>query len=403
MSSETGQLDGQGPVKITVLGATGSIGQSLADLVERNPDRFEVVALVANRNAQALADLAIRLNASLAVLAEEEHYGQLVESLDGKGIETATGRNAVNEAVDRETDLVVGAIVGAAGLEPTFRAIKPGRRIALANKECLVCAGDLFVARIRETGAELLPVDSEHNAIFQVFENAQADQIEKVILTASGGPFRSWSKAEMANATPEQALKHPNWDMGARITIDSASMMNKGLEVIEASHLFPVDHDQLDILVHPQSAVHGLVQYKDGSLLAQMGSPDMRTPIAHCLAFPERMPVAVKRLDLAELGTLTFEKPDPDRFPALRTALDAMRAGGAAPAAMNAADEIAVDAFLNRKIGFLEISVAIDAVLDQLEASGRLSASKSVDDVIALDWEAREKTLEWITSRRSSH
>ncbi|MET1410638.1 1-deoxy-D-xylulose-5-phosphate reductoisomerase [Roseibium sp. HPY-6] len=401
--SQAEQSNGQDTVKITVLGATGSIGQSLADLIERNPDRFEVVALVANRNAQGLADLAIRLNASLAVLAEEDRYGELVERLAGKGIETAAGSNAVNDAVDRETDLVVGAIVGAAGLQPTFRAIQTGRRIALANKECLVCAGDLFMARVRETGAELLPVDSEHNAIFQVFENAQADQIEKVILTASGGPFRSWSKADMANVTPEQALKHPNWDMGARITIDSASMMNKGLEVIEASHLFPVDQAQLDILVHPQSAVHGLVQYKDGSLLAQMGSPDMRTPIAHCLAFPRRMPVAVKRLDLAELGTLTFEKPDPDRFPALRTALDAMRAGGASPAAMNAADEIAVDAFLNRKIGFLEISAAIDAVLDHLEGSGRLSASKSVEDVIALDWEAREKTLEWIATRQSSH
>ena len=403
MTAEAEVTGGSASVRITVLGATGSIGQSLADLIERNPDRFEVVALVANKNAQALAEMAIRLKASSAVLAEEERFPELRERLGTYDIVASAGRSAVFEAVDLETDLVVGSIVGAAGLEPTFRAIKPGRRIALANKECLVCAGELFTARIRQTGAELLPVDSEHNAIFQVFETEQADQVEKVILTASGGPFRTWTRDEMTRITPEQALKHPNWDMGARITIDSASMMNKGLEVIEASHLFPVTHDQLDVLVHPQSAVHGLVQYKDGSLLAQLGSPDMRTPIAHCLAFPRRMPVPVKRLNLAEIGTLSFEAPDPDRFPALQLALDAMRAGGAAPAALNAADEIAVEAFLSRKIAFLDIPRAIAAVLDQMSADGHLSASKSVDDVIALDTEARQKTLEWVKSVPSSH
>ncbi len=403
MTAQAEKMGVSGPVRVTVLGATGSIGQSLADLIERNPHRFEVVALVANKNAEALAEMAIRLKASSAVLAEEGRYLELVEKLSGRGIAASAGRNAVFEAVDRETDIVVGAIVGAAGLEPTFRAIKPGRRIALANKECLVCAGELFMSRIRETGAELLPVDSEHNAIFQVFETEQADQVEKVILTASGGPFRTWSHDDMTRITPEQALNHPNWDMGARITVDSASMMNKGLEVIEASHLFPVSHDQLDVLVHPQSTVHGLVQYKDGSLLAQLGSPDMRTPIAHCLAFPRRMAVPVKRLDLASLGTLSFEPADPERFPALQLALDAMRAGGAAPAALNAADEIAVEAFLCKKIGFLDIPQAIEAVLNQLSASGHLSVSKSVEDVIKLDVEARQKTLEWVNSIPSSH
>lgn len=394
---------GQGPVRVTVLGATGSIGQSLADLLERNPDRFDVVALVANRNADGLAEMAIKLNASIAVLAENENYQLLADRLSGTGIRAASGQAAIAEAVDLEADLVVGAIVGAAGLAPTFRAIKPGRRIALANKECLVCAGDLFVDRVREAGAELLPVDSEHNAIFQVFEKDQADQIEKVILTASGGPFRTWPIEKMQSVTPAQALRHPNWDMGSRITIDSATMMNKGFEVIEASHLFPVANDQLDVLVHPQSTVHGLVQYKDGSLLAQLGSPDMRTPIAHCLSFPKRMPVPVKRLNLAELGTLTFEAPDPVRFPCLGLALQALDAGGGAPAALNAADEVAVQAFLNGRIGFLDIPAAIEAVLDRLSASDLLKPSKCVEDVLDLDSEARQKTLEWVESRTSWH
>jgi 1-deoxy-D-xylulose-5-phosphate reductoisomerase len=289
------------------------------------------------------------------------------------------------EAADRDTDLVIGAIVGAAGLAPTMAAIKPGRRIALANKECLVCAGDLFMAKIAETGAELLPVDSEHNAIFQVFETAQPETIEKVILTASGGPFRTFALEDMARVTPQQALKHPNWDMGARITIDSATMMNKGLEVIEAHHLFPVSADQLDVLVHPQSAVHGLVQYRDGSLLAQLGSPDMRTPIAHCLAYPRRMDAPVQRLDLASLGTLTFENPDPVRFPALRLALEAMRAGGAAPAVLNAVDETAVAAFLKGVIGFMDIPAAVEEALSAFAGAGKLGEVASVGDVLSLD------------------
>ncbi len=399
MAAASAARDPGAKTRITVLGATGSIGQSLADLIQRNPDSYEVVALVANRNAAGLADMAKALKTGSAILAEETCYPELKERLAGSGIATGAGEAAVLEAVTQDTDIVVGAIVGSAGLKPTMAAIRPGRRIALANKECLVCAGDLFMAKIRATGAELLPVDSEHNAIFQVFETDKADMVEKVILTASGGPFRSVSKTDMARVTPQQALKHPNWDMGARITIDSATMMNKGFEVIEASHLFPVAHDQLGVLVHPQSTVHGLVQYKDGSLLAQLGSPDMRTPIAHCLAFPRRMNVPVKRLDLAELGTLTFEAPDLDRFPALRLALEAMRAGGMAPAVLNAADEVAVDAFLKGRIGFMDIPAAIEEVLDAMGAGGKLTDAAGVEDVLAIDAEARQKTGEWIRTR----
>ncbi|MBO6856975.1 1-deoxy-D-xylulose-5-phosphate reductoisomerase [Roseibium sp.] len=399
MAAASAARDPGAKTRITVLGATGSIGQSLADLIQRNPDSYEVVALVANRNAAGLADMAKALKTGSAILAEETCYPELKERLAGSGIATGAGEAAVLEAVTQDTDIVVGAIVGSAGLKPTMAAIRPGRRIALANKECLVCAGDLFMAKIRATETELLPVDSEHNAIFQVFETDKADMVEKVILTASGGPFRSVSKADMARVTPQQALKHPNWDMGARITIDSATMMNKGFEVIEASHLFPVAHDQLGVLVHPQSTVHGLVQYKDGSLLAQLGSPDMRTPIAHCLAFPRRMNVPVKRLDLAELGTLTFEAPDLDRFPALRLALEAMRAGGMAPAVLNAADEVAVDAFLKGRIGFMDIPAAIEEVLDAMGAGGKLTDAAGVEDVLAIDAEARQKTGEWIRTR----
>lgn len=385
--------------RITVLGATGSVGASVADLIERNPDRYEVVALVANTNAVGLAAMARRLQAKSAVVAEQASYEDLKECLSGSGVEAGGGKDAVLAAVDRPTDIVVGAIVGAAGLEPTMAAIRPGRRIALANKECLVCAGDLFMERIRETGAELLPVDSEHNAIFQVFEAGQADRVEKVILTASGGPFRTFDLERMRQVTPEQALKHPNWDMGARISIDSATMMNKGLEVIEAHHLFPVEPEQLDVLVHPQSAVHGLVQYSDGSLLAQLGSPDMRTPIAHCLAYPDRMAAPVQRLDLASLGTLTFEKPDLKRFPALALAIQALKTGGGAPAVMNAADETAVAAFLAGRIGFLDIPAAVEAALEAFSRSGRLGQAADVADVLVLDRDVRRWCGDWILNQ----
>ncbi len=386
-------------VRVTVLGATGSIGQSVTDLIARNPDRFEVVALVANSSADALAEMALRLNAKSAVLCDPSNYEDLKNRLSGSGIESASGDQAALEAVDRDTDLVIGAIVGAAGLVPTMAAIKPGRRIALANKECLVCAGDLFMGKIVAEGAEILPVDSEHNAIFQVFEASHPDSIEKVILTASGGPFRTMAFEDMVRVTPQQALKHPNWDMGARISIDSATMMNKGLEVIEAHHLFPVSADQLDVLVHPQSAVHGLVQYRDGSLLAQLGSPDMRTPIAHCMAYPRRMQAPVERLDLAKLGSLTFEAPDMKRFPALRIALEALRSGGTAPAVLNAADETAVAAFLKGAIGFMDIPAAVEETLSAFSAKGKLAPAVTVEDVLALDQEARVWTGHWISSR----
>jgi len=386
-------------VRVTVLGATGSIGQSVADLIARNPDRFEVVALVANSSADALAEMALRLNAKSAVLCDPSNYEELKNRLSGSGIESASGDQAVLEAVDRDTDHVIGAIVGAAGLVPTMAAIKHGRRIALANKECLVCAGDLFMGKIAVEGAEILPVDSEHNAIFQVFEASHPDSIEKVILTASGGPFRTMAFEDMVRVTPQQALKHPNWDMGARISIDSATMMNKGLEVIEAHHLFPVSADQLDVLVHPQSAVHGLVQYRDGSLLAQLGSPDMRTPIAHCMAYPHRMKAPVERLDLAKLGSLTFEAPDMKRFPALRIALEALRSGGTAPAVLNAADETAVAGFLKGAIGFMDIPAAVEEALSAFSAKGKLAPAATVEDVLALDQEARVWTGHWISSR----
>ncbi len=386
-------------VRVTVLGATGSIGQSVADLIARNPDRFEVVALIANSSADALAEMALRLNAKSAVLCDPRNFEDLKNRLSGSGIDTASGDQAVFEAVDRDTDLVIGAIVGAAGLLPTMAAIKPGRRIALANKECLVCAGDLFMGKIAAEDAEILPVDSEHNAIFQVFEASHPDSIEKVILTASGGPFRTMAFEDMVRVTPQQALKHPNWDMGARISIDSATMMNKGLEVIEAHHLFPVSADQLDVLVHPQSAVHGLVQYRDGSLLAQLGSPDMRTPIAHCMAYPRRMQTPVERLDLAKLGSLTFEAPDMNRFPALRIALEALRSGGTAPAVLNAADETAVAAFLKGAIGFMDIPAAVEEALSAFSGKGKLVPAAAVEDVLALDQEARVWTGDWISSR----
>lgn len=384
------------PMRLIVLGATGSIGKSTLDLVARNPERFKVVALVSNNNADELARLARLVNAEFAVLANEAHGPALVQALSGSGIAVSAGSQAVLEAVDRPADMVVAGIVGAAGLVPTLAAIKPGRVIALANKECLVSAGDLFMDRVRRIGATLLPVDSEHNAIFQVFEPENRREVEKVILTASGGPFRTTRAEDMAAITPEQALKHPNWEMGKRITIDSATLMNKGFEVIEAFHLFPIEEDQLGVLVHPQSVVHGLVQYADGSLLAQMGSPDMRTPIAHCLAWPKRMSVPLKRLDLAEIGSLTFEKPDPVRFPALGLALSSLKRGGGATCALNAADEIAVSAFLDRRLRFPDIPVAVEATINRLEAADRLGPPDSVETVMALDAEARVICADWI-------
>lgn len=387
------------PLRVIVLGATGSVGKSTLDIIERNPDRYDVVALVAHQNVTELARLARAVKATCAVVASDAHGSALTEALRGSGVETSAGEQAVLEVVDREADMVIAGIVGAAGLRPTLASIKPGRAIALANKECLVSAGDLFMAKIRETGATLLPVDSEHNAIFQVLEPDNVQNIEKIILTASGGPFRMTPHADMQYITPAQALKHPNWDMGSRITIDSATLMNKGFEVIEAFHLFPVAQNQLEVLVHPQSVVHGLVQYSDGSLLAQMGPADMRTPIAHCLAWPKRMTVPLKRLDLAEVGTLTFEKPDLGRFPALGLAISAMKRAGGAPTVLNAADEVAVAAFLSGGLGFLDIPAAVEASIERFERSGGLGSRTCVEDVLDLDLEARSVCREWIAGR----
>ncbi|WP_246476123.1 1-deoxy-D-xylulose-5-phosphate reductoisomerase [Roseibium litorale] len=387
--------------RVTVLGATGSVGKSTLDVISRHPDRFGVEALVANSNVAGLARLARQVGAKIAVVSSESHGPALREALAGSGIEAAWGHQAVLEAVDRPADIVLGAIVGFAGLEPTLRALKPGRALALANKECLVCAGDLFMSEVERHDVTLLPVDSEHSAIFQVFEAANAAQVEKIILTASGGPFRTWPLEAMQKATVAEALKHPNWDMGSRITIDSATMMNKGFEVIEAFHLFPLEADQLDVLVHPQSVIHGLVQYRDGSLLAQLGSPDMRTPIAHCLAWPERMEVPVERLDLAAISSLTFEAPDLVRFPALRLARDAMRRGGGAAAVLNAADETAVAAFLAGRIAFMDIPASVEAALDAMEPRLGRSAPARIEDVAALDREARSICGNWIAARAS--
>jgi len=372
--------------RITVLGATGSIGRSTAALLEAAaPGSFVVEALVAGRDATALAAQARKLGAKLAVVADEAALPALREALAGSGIEAAGGEAAVLEAASRPVDWTMAAIVGAAGLASTLAALRHGGTLALANKESLVCAGPIVLEAAREAGATLLPVDSEHNAIFQALVGAAPESIEKIILTASGGPFRNASLAEMRAATPEQAVKHPVWSMGAKISVDSASMFNKGLELIEAARLFPVRPEQLDVLVHPQSAVHGLVQYRDGSLLAQLGSPDMRTPIAHALAWPERMHVDVPRLDLAALAKLEFAAPDPVRFPALRLCREALMAGGAAPCVLNAANEVAVALFLARQLGFLDIAVVVEETLAALghEQAPDLAA------VLAMDAQAR--------------
>ncbi|MEE8534446.1 MAG: 1-deoxy-D-xylulose-5-phosphate reductoisomerase, partial [Kiloniellales bacterium] len=329
------------PRSVTVLGSTGSVGRNTVELIERGRERFDVVALTAHSSVERLAEQARRLRPELAVIADGNLYAELKAALAGTGIETAAGETALVEAAMRPADWVMAAIVGAAGLAPTLAAVRRGAIVALANKETLVCAGALMMAEVAGNGATLLPVDSEHNAIFQVLDAERPDTVERIILTASGGPFRARSLEDMADVTPEQAVAHPNWDMGAKISVDSATMMNKGLELIEAHYLFTMPEGRIEILVHPQSVVHSMVAYVDGSVLAQMGQPDMRTPIAYTLAWPARMAAPVERLDLAALGTLTFEAPDPERFPALRLAREALCDGGGAPTILNAANEVA--------------------------------------------------------------
>jgi 1-deoxy-D-xylulose-5-phosphate reductoisomerase len=373
------------PRSVTVLGSTGSVGCNTIDLIERQPDDFVVEALTAHRNVDLLAEQARRLGAKLAVIADPGRYGALQAALAGSGVEAAAGPQAVIEAAARPADWVMAAIVGAAGLAPTLAAIRRGAMVALANKEVLVCAGTLVMEEAARHGAKLLPVDSEHNAIYQVFDAAQPDAIDRIVLTASGGPFRELSYDAMGHVTPEQAVKHPNWAMGAKISIDSATMMNKGLELIEAYHLFQLADDRIDIVVHPQSIVHGLVVYRDGSVLAQLGSPDMRTPIAYTLAWPKRMGAPTKRLDLAALAQLTFQAPDDRRFPALRLARAALQQGGGAPTILNAANEIAVHAFLEREIGFLDIARIVERTLEALGST----VLSTLDDVHLYDREAR--------------
>ncbi|NHN83423.1 1-deoxy-D-xylulose-5-phosphate reductoisomerase [Acetobacter musti] len=353
---------------VTVLGCTGSIGCSTVDLLHQAGEGVSVKALVGGRNVALLAEQAKALRAEMAVIADEQALPELKALLAGTGIAVSAGRSAVIEAAGVPADWTMAAITGAAGLEPTLAAVRNGRAIALANKEALVCAGDVMLRAVKEAGATLLPVDSEHNAVFQAMADRQENQVGKIILTASGGPFRTATTAEMEAATPAQALKHPTWSMGAKISIDSASMFNKGLEVIEAARIFGLPEDRIDVLVHPQSVVHGMVQYTDGSLIAQMGSADMRIPIAHCLAWPQRMATTSPQLDLATFGTLVFEAPDPVRFPALRLARQALREGGAASTVLSAANEIAVEAFLGGQIGFLDIPRLVEAVMDRLGA-----------------------------------
>jgi 1-deoxy-D-xylulose-5-phosphate reductoisomerase len=371
-------------LSITLLGATGSIGSSTLDLVRKNRGRFRVEAVTAQRSAAALAQLARDVGARLAVVGDHGCYGELKDALANSGIEAAAGEDAVVDAARRPAQWVMAAITGAAGLRPTMTALERGATVALANKECLVCAGALFMRRAQETGAVVLPVDSEHNAIFQALSAGRRADVSRIVLTASGGPFRSASLDQMRAATVQQALRHPNWSMGAKITIDSATMMNKGLELIEAHHLFGFGSDQIDIIVHPQSIVHGIVEYRDGSLIAQLGPPDMRVPIANCLAWPERMAGAA-RLDFGQMATLTFEAPDPVRFPALALARHALRTGNGVPTILNAANEIAVHEFIGGRLGFAGIAALVDATIDAAGGRGLMREPTSVDDAIAVD------------------
>ncbi len=377
--------------RLTILGATGSIGRSTAQVLRDAPGLFEIEAVVGGRDAMALAALARELGASCAVIADETALADLRDALAGSGIEASAGRQAIIEAAGRPVDVVVGAITGAAGVEPMFAALAPGRTIALANKETLVCAGAPFMRAAKAAHCRILPMDSEHNAIFQALGGASPETIEKMILTASGGPFRTWTARAIAAATPEQALLHPNWLMGPKVTVDSAGLMNKGLELIEAHHLFGVPADKLDVLVHPQSIVHGLVSFADGALVAGLSSPDMKVPIAHCLGWPDRIATTSRRLDLSEIATLTFERPDFIRFPALALAMEMMREGGAMPTVLNAANELAVEAFLAGALSFAGIVTLVRSVCEAAAREGLSRDLSSMADALAVDHIARER------------
>ncbi|WP_242146361.1 1-deoxy-D-xylulose-5-phosphate reductoisomerase [Sphingomonas sp. BAUL-RG-20F-R05-02] len=375
---------------VTILGATGSVGSSTLDLIEREPDAFQVLALTAHRDVNKLAEAAIRTRAKRAVVADEACLGALRAALAGTDIVAAGGAQAVRDSADLGADITMGAIVGCAGLEPVLAAINQGRTVIIANKEPLVSAGEIVLAAAEKSGATLLPADSEHNAIFQCFDVARPSRVRRIILTASGGPFRDWSLDRMREVTVAQAVAHPNWSMGAKISIDSATMMNKGLELIEAARLFPVPYDAIEIILHRQSVIHSMVEYVDGSTLAQLGPPDMRVPIASCLAWPDRMTTPMAPLDLVKIGRLDFEAPDAARFPALRLAREALDAGGARPAILNAANEIAVAAFLDGQVGFLEIAAIVEDTLGRYDPP----APGALADVLAVDGEARRVAAE---------
>ena len=397
--SQTAPLPLVAPKSLTILGATGSVGLNTLDLIERAPGRYRVEALTANGNVDELVRAARRVMPRLAVIGDASKYQALCDGLAGTGIEAAAGPQAIIEAATRPADWIMAAIVGAAGLAPTLAAVAQGTTVAIANKECLVCAGDHMMDMVRRKGTTLLPVDSEHNAIFQVFDSQRPEGVEKITLTASGGPFRTATMAQMKAATPAQAIAHPNWQMGAKISVDCATYMNKGLELIEAYHLFPVEKDQIDVVIHPQSVIHSMVSYRDGSVLAQMASPDMRTPIAYALGWPDRIHAPVPRLDLVQIGQLTFEAPDFRRFPALRLAREALAAGGNAPAILSAANEIAVAGFLDGKIGFLDIARIVEQTL---EAGGNGDMGQwsrpmqSLEDILGADAAGRATARELI-------
>jgi len=378
-----------GPKVISVLGATGSVGDSSLDIISSSPDRYRIGAVTANGNVEKLAQIAIATRAGFAAVADEQCLGALKDALSGTGIAVGAGDAGLAEAAAWPADMVVGAIVGSAGIRPTMAALEAGNQVALANKEALVCAGDLVMDAARRLGKPILPVDSEHSAIFQIFDDANRDEIEDVTITASGGPFRTWAQADIEKATPEQALNHPNWSMGAKVTIDSASLMNKGLEVIEAHHLYDMPLEKLKVIVHPQSIIHGLVTYSDGSMLAHLGAADMRIPVAHCLAWPERAAANTRRISLVEIAQLTFEAPDMVRFPCLGLALEALRVGGNLPNIMNAANEVAVAAFLDHQLPFGGIARMVEAVMDRFVQLGEVGPVGSVEAVLATDAAAR--------------
>ena len=387
--------------RLTILGSTGSIGTNTLDVIDQlgGRDAFEIAAVTGNGNIDLLAEQAKATGAELAVTASERHYESLKSALAGTGIEVAAGRSGLIEAAERNADWVMAAIVGTAGLAPTLAAAKRGADIALANKECLVSAGDLFVRAVAEGGGRLIPVDSEHSAIFQSLEDDQRHAVERIVLTASGGPFRTWSREQMAGVTAEIARAHPNWSMGLKISIGSASMFNKALEMIEAKHLFNVAPSQIEVVVHPQSIIHSMVGYTDGSVIAQLGCPDMRTAIGYALTYPMRTKLNVDRLDFAKLARLDFEAPDEVRFPALRLARTAMERGGLQGAVMNAAEEVAFEAFVSGRIGFLDMADIAEAVMDRMTA---VAPAVSMDDVFAADSEARARAAEAIAAKEKA-